>query len=123
VRNQTFSGPIPCDELLPICEGRCCKLQVERSRGDAEGGPVRWDPASGRWVLQREDGYCVHSDRERRCEVYADRPISCREFDCRNDPRIWIDFEERILAPYFAIDSAQRCATVPSVCVPLQLLW
>jgi hypothetical protein len=31
--------------------------------------------------------------------VYEHRPAICRTYDCRKDPRIWIDFEKRIPAP------------------------
>jgi hypothetical protein len=31
--------------------------------------------------------------------VYAQRPGACRAYDCRHDPRVWIDFEARIPAP------------------------
>jgi hypothetical protein len=30
--------------------------------------------------------------------VHGQRPEACRVYDCRNDKRIWKDFEKRILA-------------------------
>ena len=30
-----------------------------------------------------------------RCQVYQQRPIPCRAFDCRNDNCIWLDFEQQ----------------------------
>jgi hypothetical protein len=33
------------------------------------------------------------------CTVYDDRPGTCREYDCREDKRVWIDYEKRIPAP------------------------
>jgi hypothetical protein len=33
------------------------------------------------------------------CTVYAQRPGACRAYDCRHDPRVWIDFDARIPAP------------------------
>ena len=33
------------------------------------------------------------------CTVHEYRPRVCRRYDCRHDPRIWTDFENRIPAP------------------------
>ena len=52
------------------------------------------------WIKQGADGHCTHSDPVTRfCTIHAHRPFSCRKFDCRNDERIWLDFEKRIPAP------------------------
>jgi len=114
---------IPCEQLMHLCEGRCCKLQVERTREDRGAGPVRWDAQTASWVVQRDDGYCVHNaETTGRCDIYTQRPSHCRSFDCRDDPRIWADYERRVPAPYFAIDAAVSCITVPSVSVPIEQL-
>ena len=34
-----------------------------------------------------------------RCGVYEQRPIPCRGYDCREDGRIWLDFERRVVNP------------------------
>lgn len=100
---------IPCAELLAICEARCCKLRAAVSDAEIAAGIVRWDAARGKWTLLRAgDGYCVHNEpASYGCDIYSERPIACREFDCRKDPRIWADFDERVPAPWFAIDAAQ----------------
>jgi Fe-S-cluster containining protein len=42
----------------------------------------------------------VHLERGGcRCSIYAQRPVPCRAYDCRNDKRIWADFERRIPSP------------------------
>ena len=33
------------------------------------------------------------------CQVHAYRPYVCRAYDCRNDKRIWLDFDQMIPAP------------------------
>ena len=33
------------------------------------------------------------------CTAYDYRPSTCRTYDCREDRRVWIDFEARIPAP------------------------
>jgi Fe-S-cluster containining protein len=96
--------PVPCAELLPICQARCCTLAFRLSTQDLDGGHVRWDYGRPYWNLRRPDGYCVHNDPDgHSCGVYQERPAPCRAFDCRGDDRIWLDFEKRIPAP---IDTA-----------------
>ena len=44
------------------------------------------------------DGYCNHLDRHTfGCIVDKNRSVSCRAFDCRQDKRIWLDFENMII--------------------------
>lgn len=105
--------PIPCRELLHLCEARCCRLTFALNTQDLDEGRIRWDYARPYWILQRAtDGYCAHNDADtRRCGAYQYRPAPCREFDCRGDSRIWVDFEKRIAAPESAIeaDSDEMC--------------
>ena len=90
---------IDCASIIPICKSRCCKLQVYCSAQDLDEGVVKWDYSRPYRLRKGEDGYCVHSEPEtRRCGIYDKRPAICRTYDCRNDKRIWADFEKRILA-------------------------
>jgi hypothetical protein len=93
---------IDCASIIPICKARCCKLTVFLSFQDLDEGKLKWDYGAP-YVLRRRpapDGYCVHNDAEKRgCGAYHERPVACRAFDCREDKRIWVDFEKRILAP------------------------
>ena len=41
---------------------------------------------------------CVCMDAAGACTIYEKRPASCRVYDCREDPRVWIDFDKRIPA-------------------------
>jgi Fe-S-cluster containining protein len=51
-------------------------------------------------IAQGADGYCRHLDRcTCRCTVREHRPLPCRGYDCRNDKRVWLDFEKRIVNP------------------------
>ena len=51
-------------------------------------------------IAQDGAGYCTHLERAAcRCTAYAQRPLPCRVFDCRNDKRIWLDFENGVINP------------------------
>jgi hypothetical protein len=99
---QTVEGPdIPCGELLPLCGARCCKMEFPLSTRDLDEGVIRWDYGRPYMIRQRaSDRFCVHNDpATHACTVHAQRPIVCRKYDCRNDERVWLDYEKRIPAP------------------------
>lgn len=90
---------IDCAERFHVCRGACCKLGFLLSWQDVQEG-IRWDLGRPFLIARGADGYCVHFDRKvGRCRIYERRPAVCRLFDCRNDRRIWIDFEEGIINP------------------------
>jgi Fe-S-cluster containining protein len=91
---------IDCPSLISLCKGRCCSFKFFLTKQDLDEGAARWDYGNPYWIKQAPDGYCVHSDPQNRaCAIHARRPHVCRQFDCRKDKRIWIDFEKRIPAP------------------------
>ena len=91
---------IDCAARIHLCHARCCTLNFFLTAQDLEEGVARWDYGNPYWIRQRPDGYCVHCDPATRgCTIHAQRPHVCRAFDCRQDKRIWIDFEQRIPAP------------------------
>lgn len=91
---------IPCAELLPLCKARCCTLVFALSTQDLDEGIVRWEYGRPYRNQRRPDTYCVHNQPGTfGCQVYEHRPAPCRSFDCRNDRRIWLDYEQRIPAP------------------------
>jgi Fe-S-cluster containining protein len=94
---------IDCKTLIPLCRGRCCRLYFALSFQDLDEGAVQWDYSRPYLIRKRDDEYCVHNDPQTHgCAVYEQRPATCRKFDCRNDKRIWLDFEQRIPAPFEA---------------------
>ncbi len=91
---------VDCASLLPLCHARCCSFKFFLTKQDLDEGIARWDYGNPYWIRQGDDGYCVHCDPTTRgCTIYMDRPHVCRRFDCRNDKRIWLDFEKRVVAP------------------------
>ncbi len=90
---------IDCDARIPLCKARCCSLSFALSHQDLDEKVVQWDYARPYHIRQRDDGYCCHNDPGGRgCQIYDHRPAICRSYDCRNDGRIWKDFEQRIPA-------------------------
>lgn len=91
----------PCAEVLHLCHARCCTFDFALSPLDLDEGVLRWDYGQPYLIRQRaSDHYCVHNDATtRHCTVHEQRPRVCRTYDCTHDPRIWIDFEQRIPAP------------------------
>jgi len=97
---QVESSTPPCDEVLHLCQARCCTFDFYLSTVDLDEGVLRWDHGRPYLIRQRADGYCVHNDAAtHRCTVHAGRPRVCRTYDCRDDRRIWLDFAARIPAP------------------------
>jgi Fe-S-cluster containining protein len=90
---------IDCDARIPLCKARCCTLTFPLSTQDLDERVVRWDYGKPYYIGRKGDGYCVHNDpKTHGCGVYSQRPGICRTYDCRNDRRIWEDFEKRIPA-------------------------
>ncbi len=91
---------IDCEALIPLCKGRCCTLQIELTAQDVEERALRWDLQEPYVLLKDPDGRCTHQDRQTKlCGVYEVRPATCREYDCRHDQRIWLDWDQKIPAP------------------------
>jgi Fe-S-cluster containining protein len=90
---------IDCEARIPLCKARCCTLTFPLSTQDLDERVVRWDYGRPYYIGRKPDGYCIHiDDKSRGCGVYNHRPGICRTYDCRNDRRIWQDFEKRIPA-------------------------
>lgn len=94
------TAEIDCANRIHLCQARCCTFKFYLTKQDLDEGKARWDYGNPYWIKQGQDGYCVHSDPQTRaCSIHASRPHVCRAYDCRNDKRVWIDFENRIPAP------------------------
>lgn len=98
--NYQGSVTIDCENRRHLCHAACCRLRFALSIQDLEEGKVRWDLGHPYMIRHSPDGYCHHLDRESgHCGVYANRPLTCRSYDCRHDERIWENFEKRIPSP------------------------
>ena len=96
----TESIDIDCAARIPFCQARCCTFNFYLTAQDLDEGVARWDYGNPYWIKREADGYCTHCDRATLgCTIHADRPHVCRRYDCRHDPRVWIDFDACIPAP------------------------
>jgi hypothetical protein len=91
---------IDCANRIAFCKAACCRLNVILTPQDLDEGIIVWDREHPYLNVQHADGYCSHFEHGTcGCTVYAHRPLTCRMYDCRRDPRVWIDFEKRIPNP------------------------
>jgi Fe-S-cluster containining protein len=97
---HSITGPaIDCASRFHLCQGRCCTLDVDLAREDLEDG-VKWEIDEPYKLRHDEDRWCHHVDRATGgCTIYERRPAVCRQYDCRADRRVWIDFDARLPAP------------------------
>lgn len=106
---------IDCNNRLPLCQAACCRLPLALSKEDVQEGIVRWDLAQPYMIAHDADGYCVHLDRGAcSCTIYDQRPIPCRGYDCRQDQRIWLDFEKRVVNPRIGEPDWLECVMTES---------
>jgi hypothetical protein len=91
---------VDCENRVHLCKAACCRMIFPLSRQDIAERIVMWDLESPYLIAQTGDGYCRHLDRTTcKCTVREHRPIPCRAYDCRNDPRIWSDFANYVINP------------------------
>jgi len=98
--NEPKTAEIDCAARIHLCQARCCSFNFYLTVQDLDEGVAKWDYGNPYWIKHEADGYCTHCDpQSRSCTIHPQRPHVCRLYDCRNDDRIWIDFEARIPAP------------------------
>lgn len=90
---------IDCENRVHLCKAACCRLRFPLSPQDIEEGVVKWDLPHPYLIARGADGYCSHLERGGcRCGIYQHRPLPCRAYDCRNDQRIWADFDNKVIS-------------------------
>jgi len=90
---------IDCENRMHLCRGACCSFDYPLTMQDIKEG-VRWRLGRPFMNAHGADGYCVHWQRDNaKCSIYECRPAVCREYDCRQDSRVWTDFEKMVINP------------------------
>jgi Fe-S-cluster containining protein len=91
------SPDVDCASLAHLCKVRCCRaFDIELSREDLADG-IQWELEAPYLLARSHDG-CTYLG-EAGCTIYDKRPATCRSYDCRQDPRVWIDFDNKLPAP------------------------
>ncbi len=96
---QVPSTDIDCAARIPLCGAKCCTMDVTLSAQDVAEGGIPFDIMKP-YALPRDPTTkrCVCMDADGACTIYERRPGACRAYDCRNDARVWRDFDARIPA-------------------------
>jgi hypothetical protein len=83
---------IDCAARIHVCKAACCRLHFALSVEEIErGGPLKWELGHPYFNRHNSDGYC--HQWEGGCQMYDDRPSVCRLYTCKDDKRIWNDFD------------------------------
>ena len=94
------SPDIDCASRIPLCGARCCSFDVALSKQDLLERKLPF-VIERPYELPRDPvtKKCACMDERGACTAYDVRPATCRTYDCREDRRVWIDYEARIPAP------------------------
>lgn len=94
------NSPVDCASRMHLCHGRCCGFDIKLSRQDLREGKLEWQIDQPYHLAKQPTGYCVYQNNDSGfCGNYEHRPATCRRYDCREDKRVWLDFEAMIPAP------------------------
>jgi len=97
--NLKEGAEIDCENRKHICRAACCTFAYALSLQDIREG-IRWSLGKPFMNAKEADGYCVHLNRDTlTCSIYERRPAVCRQYSCRNDQRVWLDFDKMIINP------------------------
>lgn len=103
------AGDVDCENRIHLCHGACCTLDFTLTEQDVNEGIVQWELEDPYAIRQGDSGHCVHQNAQTRmCTVYKNRPAACRVYSCKNDPRIWADFENYVISPDLDAHLAER---------------
>lgn len=82
---------VDCGSLTSYCQAKCCTLMFALTEREVQANKVAYNKDKPFFIARDEsDGYCPHLDRNNfQCEVWDDRPIRCRSYDCKEDTYIW----------------------------------
>lgn len=93
---------IDCAQCLSQCQAKCCTLIFALTKDEVKQGIVQYNKERPYFIARDEDGYCPHMDRQSyRCDIWENRPLRCRRYDCRDDATIWPDgIPEKLLTAF-----------------------
>ena len=110
-KRQVVGSDIDCPSLIHLCKARCCSYSVTLSAQDVAEGKLKWELYEPyRLLKDKTTGYCRYLRADAGCSVYEDRPATCRIYDCREDRRVWLDWDNKIPAP---MDAGAEPGVIP----------
>jgi hypothetical protein len=94
------NSDVDCVARFPLCQARCCKFDIPLSVQDVEEGKLPFQ-VERPYLMPKDPAtkMCVCGGPGGACNVYEHRPGVCREYSCKDDKRIWIDFAGRVPQP------------------------
>jgi len=77
---------LDCASRLEFCKARCCTLNFALTKAEVAQRIIRHNPERPFFIARDPDGYCPHMDRRSyACNVYDNRPLRCRQYDCTQE--------------------------------------
>jgi hypothetical protein len=91
---------IDCQNRLHLCKAACCRIfNILLTAEEIDSNRYDWNPRLP-YTLHKNRLGCVYlCSSNWSCSVHDGRPSSCKGFSCKNDQRIWLDYENRIINP------------------------
>jgi hypothetical protein len=91
---------VNCRERRRYCGGACCFIGFSLTVDEIKEGIIGWDEDHPFKIKHNESSACIHWNfKTKGCEIYEDRPIVCRQYSCKDDRRIWLNYEEKVINP------------------------
>jgi Fe-S-cluster containining protein len=85
---------------LPLCRALCYSFIFALTKEEVQRGHIKWNPERPYFIARDEDGFCLHLDRKTlMCGIWEERPRRCRQYDCRQDTNVWIDWQNKVMNP------------------------
>jgi hypothetical protein len=81
-RGERVMASVPCGGCYSCCHAHVQVNEAEERPDDFAHLDLVRD-GSALALRRRPDGSCVHLDEAGRCSIYAARPKTCRQYDCR----------------------------------------
>ena len=87
-----------CDTRCHLCKQACCRIfDVPLNAEEVESGRFDWNPRAP-YSLHKNHMGCAHLVNGK-CSIYHNRPATCFTYSCKQDTRIWEDYEKMVLNP------------------------
>ena len=93
---QVEPAVVDCEARMHLCKGVCCHMEHPLQLADVAEGVAKWDHGRPYWLRRGEGNRCSHLGGEGRCGIFEHRPLTCRTYSCKDDVRVWRDFEGRV---------------------------